>query len=70
MSANTEPNPAPGRDHHLPLKRIEHYALAILNGMAAGGSGGLTDGDIDYAIDVAERLARRMVERGHIPTDR
>lgn len=70
MSALPDSNPAGGQDHHLPLKRIEHYALAILNGMAAGGSGGLTDGDIDYAIDVAERLARRMVERGHIRADR
>jgi hypothetical protein len=34
--------------------------------MANGGSAGLSDGDIDYAIDVAERLARKLVERGHI----
>jgi hypothetical protein len=54
------------KDPHTPIKRIEHYALAILNGMAAGGSGGLTDADIDYAIDVAERLAHKLVERGHI----
>lgn len=57
------------KDAHAPIKRIEHYALAILNGMAAGGSGGLTDGDIDYAIDVAERLAHRLVERGHIQAE-
>ena len=50
-----------------PLKRIEHYALALLNGMAAGGSSGLSDADIDYAIDVAERLAHKLSERGHIP---
>ncbi len=56
----------PPRELHAPLKRIEHYALAILNGMAAGGSGGLTDSDIDYAIDVAERLAHKLRERGHI----
>jgi hypothetical protein len=49
-----------------PLKRVEHYALALLNGMAAGGSAGLSDADIDYAIDVAERLARKLAERGHI----
>lgn len=49
-----------------PLKRVEHYALALLNGLAAGGSSGLSDGDIDYAIDVAERLARKLAERGHI----
>ena len=49
-----------------PLKRVEHYALAILNGMAAGGSAGLTDADIDLAIDVAERLAHKLAERGHI----
>jgi len=48
------------------LKRVEHYALYLLNGMAAAGSGSLTDGDIDYAIDMAERLASRLVERGHI----
>ncbi len=55
------------KDVHTPLKRIEHYALAILNGMAAGGSGGLSDADIDFAIDTAERLAHKLVERGHIP---
>jgi hypothetical protein len=49
-----------------PLKRVEHYALALLNGMAAGGSSGLSDSDIDYAIDVAERLALKLAERGHI----
>ena len=48
------------------LKRVEHYALYILNGMAAGTNSGLSDGDIDYAIDVAERLAKKLVERGHI----
>jgi hypothetical protein len=55
------PSPAPWG-----LKRVEHYALYILNGMAAGTNAGLSDGDIDYAIDVAERLAKKLVERGHI----
>ena len=54
------------KPHQAPLKRIEHYALALLNGMAAGGSGGLSDADIDYAIDVAERLAHKLGERGHL----
>ena len=60
-----------GRSQPLPLhglKRVEHYALYLINGMAAAGSGCLTDSDIDYAIDMAERLANRLVERGHIPT--
>ena len=48
------------------LRRVEHYALYLLNGMAAAGSGGLTDEDIDLAIDTAERLANKLVERGHI----
>lgn len=48
------------------LKRVEHYALIILNGLAAGGSPGISDSDIDFAIDVAERLAKKLVERGHI----
>ena len=48
------------------LHRVEHYALYLLNGMAAAGSGCLTDEDIDMAIDMAERLANRLVERGHI----
>lgn len=48
------------------LKRVEHYTLIMLNSMAAGGSGGLSDGDIDFAIDVAERLAKKLAERGHI----
>jgi hypothetical protein len=52
--------PAPG------LKRIEHYALIMLNSMAAGGSSGVSDADIDFAIDVAERLAKKLVERGHL----
>lgn len=56
------PSPPPvGR-----LRRVEHYALYLLNGMAAAGSGALSDGDIDYAIDVAERLASKLVERGHL----
>ncbi len=49
-----------------PLKRVEHYTLFMLNRLAAGGSPGLTDGDIDYAIDVAERLVKKLIERGHI----
>ena len=48
------------------LRRVEHYALYLLNGMAAAGSGRLTDEDIDLAIDMAERLAGRLTERGHI----
>jgi len=48
------------------LKRVEHYALIMINSMAAGGSAGLSDADIDFAIDVAERLAKKLVERGHI----
>lgn len=56
-----------GTRHGQPLHRIEHYALYIINGMAAGGSGSLTDADIDYAIDAAERLASKLFERGHIP---
>ena len=48
------------------LRRVEHYALYLLNGMAAAGSGCLTDEDIDMAIDMAERLAGRLIERGHI----
>ncbi len=51
---------------HGELHRIEHYALYIINGMAAAGSGALTDADIDYAIDVAERLASKLLDRGHI----
>ena len=67
----TEPNldPRPGAPKPVPtlgLKRIEHHALNILNSMAAGTNSGLSDGDIDFAIDVAERLARKLVERGHI----
>jgi len=50
------------------LRRVEHYALYLLNGMAAAGSGCLSDGDIDMAIDIAERLASRLAERGHIKT--
>ena len=67
MTAAAELHDVLQKDAHAPLKRIEHYALAILNGMASGGSGGLSDADIDYAIDVAERLTRKLVERGHIP---
>jgi hypothetical protein len=48
------------------LRRVEHYALYLLNGMAAAGSGCLTDEDIDIAIDMAERLAVGLKERGHI----
>lgn len=52
--------------HSHGLRRVEHYALYLLNGMAAAGSGCLTDEDIDLAIDTAERLANRLMERGHI----
>jgi hypothetical protein len=48
------------------LRKVEHYTLYLLNSMAAAGSGALSDGDIDYAIDVAERLFQRLVERGHL----
>jgi hypothetical protein len=50
----------------LGLKRVEHYALYILNSMAGGTNSGLSDADIDFAIDVAERLAKKLMERGHI----
>ena len=62
-----EPSPLPILPGpHGNLKRVEHYALYMLNSMAAGGSPGLSDSDIDYAIDVAERLAKKLLERGHI----
>lgn len=60
------PDPGTAPAHEGNLHRVEHYALAILNGMAAGGNLGLSDADIDYAIDLAERLARRLAERGHV----
>lgn len=69
MAAASEIQERTAKELHAPLKRIEHYALAILNGMAAGGSGGLSDADIDFAIDTAERLAHKLVERGHIQAD-
>lgn len=62
MSASAGPGIVPGRGLH----RVEHYALWLLNGMAAAGSGRLTDEDIDLAIDAAERLASKLAERGHI----
>ncbi|MBP1626177.1 MAG: hypothetical protein H6Q00_652 [Holophagaceae bacterium] len=58
--------PSDTGNRHGELHRIEHYALSILNSMAAAGSGALTDSDIDYAIDLAERLANKLLERGHI----
>ncbi len=48
------------------LRRVEHYTLFLLNSMAAAGSGALSDGDIDYAIDIAERVVEKLVERGHL----
>lgn len=48
------------------LRRIEHYTLYLINSMASAGSGGLSDGDIDYAIDTAERVVGKLVERGHL----
>ncbi len=48
------------------LRRVEHYTLYLLNSMAAAGSSALSDGDIDYAINIAERLVNRLVERGHL----
>jgi len=68
----TEPSEAPFPTTPKPsappwgLNRVEHYALSILNSMAAGTNAGLSDGDIDFAIDVAERLAKKLTERGHI----
>ena len=62
MSASPDPGIVPGGGLHL----VEHYALWLLNGMAAAGSGRLTDEDIDLAIDAAERLANKLAERGHI----
>lgn len=62
MSEST-PEAAPEASN---LHRVEHYTLAILNGMAAAGNLGLADADIDYAIDLAERLASRLAERGHV----
>ena len=67
-----DPNVAASASAALPaahggeLHRIEHYALYILNGMAAAGSGRLTDEDIDLAIETAERLAAKLSERGHL----
>lgn len=60
LNAPRLPSPPSG------LKRVEHYALSILNSMAAGTNSGLSDADIDFAIDVAERLAKKLMERGHI----
>ena len=59
-SAPSLPEPPHG------VKRVEHYALSILNSMIAGGSTGLGDEDIDYAINLAELLAKKLVERGHV----
>ncbi len=56
--------PVPPDSHR--LRRVEHYTLYLLNSMAAAGSSALSDGDIDYAIDIAERLVNRLVERGHL----
>ena len=69
MTESSEvPSPIPARPAAAPsgLKRVEHYALNILNSMAAGTNSGLSDADIDFAIDVAERLAKKLMERGHI----
>jgi hypothetical protein len=69
MTEPSEPLPPNAPKSFAPpwgLKRVEHYALNILNSLAAGTNSGLSDGDIDFAIDVAERLARKLVERGHI----
>ena len=49
-----------------PLHRIEHYTLAILSAMASGQGPTLTDADIDFAIDTAERLAQKLEGRGHV----
>lgn len=62
MPAPVPPNPPATTRLH----KVEHYALYLLNGLAAAGSGALSDGDIDYAIDLAERLASKLVERGHL----
>lgn len=69
MKDDPKVDPATISAHGVPmhgLRRVEHYALYLLNGMAAAGSGCLTDEDIDMAIDMAERLAGRLAERGHI----
>ncbi len=69
MSEIPQVNPALLPPHVVPgqgLRRVEHYALYLLNGMAAAGSGCLTDEDIDLAIDMAERLAGKLAARGHI----
>lgn len=69
MQDDPRVDPATIPVHAMPmhgLRRVEHYALYLLNGMAAAGSGSLTDEDIDLAIDMAERLAGRLAERGHI----
>lgn len=47
------------------LHRVEHYALAILSALASGQGPTLADADIDFAIDAAERLAKKLQERGH-----
>ena len=63
MSSIPHAEPVALPAHALPLaglRRVEHYALYLLNGMAAAGSGCLTDEDIDLAIDMAERLANRL----------
>ncbi len=69
MSDVSQNEPAGVPAYHVPghgLRRIEHYTLYLLNGIAAGGSGCPTDEDIDLAIDLAERLAHKLTQRGHI----
>jgi len=65
MATPVRPKPPVAPESHR-LRRVEHYTLYLLNSMAAGGSGALSDGDIDYAIELAERLVNRLVERGHL----
>ena len=63
MSDAPQPSsPAPETGFH----RVEHYALAILSAMASGQGPSLADADIDFAIDTAERLAKKLKERGHM----
>lgn len=61
---NPRPPAIPDLPNLHPLRRVEHYTLYLLNSMAAGGSSALSDGDIDYAIDLAERVVNKLADRG------
>jgi len=45
---------------------VGNKARSILKGIAAARNLGLAEADIDFAIDLAERLAKRLAERGHV----